>query len=84
MEVNSGQPDKAVSAWLLRTVLSSSLSTTTSAVSLEKERRLFGLGSDSRSAGSDSIDMKLFGLELENCEGKDLVESDLKNPRICS
>jgi hypothetical protein len=60
MEVNSEQPDKPLSVWLLEALIalvSSSLSTGTSAVSEENERRLFGRGSDSRSAGSDSIDI---------------------------
>ena len=69
MEVNSVQADKPLSGWILGPLIalvSSSLSPGTSAVSDENERRLFGLWSDSKSAGSDSIDMKLFGLELEN------------------
>ena len=59
-------------------LVSSSVSMTQ--LSEEKESRLLGLWSD-RSAGSDSMDMKLFGLELtrelDTTDGKDRVESDL-------
>ena len=59
-------------------LVSSSVSMTQ--LSEEKERRLLGRWSD-RSAGSDSIEMKLLGLELtkelDTCEGKERVESDL-------
>ena len=49
-------------------------------MSEEKERRLLRLWSD-RSAGSDSMEMKLLGLELtrelETWDGKERVESAL-------
>merc|ERR1719150_2272421 len=65
----TGQASKLVSSSVSMTQLSE-----------EKERRLLGRWSE-RSAGSDSMEMKLFGLELtkelDTWEGKDRVESDL-------
>merc|ERR1719266_1498255 len=67
----TGQASKLVSSSVSMTQLSD-----------EKERRLLGLWSE-RSAGSDSMEMKLFGLELtreltwDTWEGKERVESDL-------